>query len=68
MDEKKLMDIEVKLAFQEHTVKEQNAVIYRLQRQVDALEKTVKDLKDRLKAGAEQSELPDILDEKPPHS
>jgi SlyX protein len=67
MDDKKLMEIEVKLAFQEHAVKDQNAVIYKLQRQVDALEKTVKNLKDRMKSGAEQGEQPDILDEKPPH-
>ncbi len=67
MNEAKWTDLEIKLAYMEKALKDQNAVIYRQQKQIDVLEKTVKMIKDRVKAVSEFSSQEEIPDEKPPH-
>ena len=67
MDQDKLTELEIKLAFQDKNVKELNAVIYEQQKRMDALEKTVKLMKDRMKALVEAESGQGIPDEKPPH-
>ncbi len=37
MDEERLMDIEVKIAFQDKTIKELNQVVYEQQQEIDRL-------------------------------
>lgn len=67
MNEEKWTEMEIKLAFQDKALKELSAALYQQQRRIDALEKIVKDVKERVKASAEAAPGEDVLDEKPPH-
>lgn len=67
MSDEKFTDIDVRLAYQEKTIKDLSGVVYAQQKQIDALEKAVKALKERAVAAATQEDRLDILDEKPPH-
>lgn len=60
-----LIEVETKLAFQEHALQELNAVVIRQQQQIDALVSEVKSLKERLRAVA-TSPVGALEDEKPP--
>jgi SlyX protein len=66
MDER-LIEIETKLAYQEHTISELNDVIYRQQQQIDQLERICKALTDRMQDMAETSTSDKGGYEKPPH-
>lgn len=66
MDER-LIEIETKLAYQEHTISELNDVIYRQQQQIDQLERICKALTDRVQDMAETSTSDKGGYEKPPH-
>lgn len=59
--------MEIKLAFQDKTLKDMSGALYAQQRRIDALEKTLKEVKDRLKSYVQQPPGEDIIDEKPPH-
>lgn len=65
MDEKRLVDIETKLAFQEDTIKQLNDVVYEQQKQFDQLDKLCKHIIKQLREG-DENEL-DVIDQKPPH-
>ena len=67
MDEDRLIKIETKLAFQEHTIKELNDVLYDQQKQIDQLESTCKDLVDRINGLSEDIGEVKTNEEKPPH-
>mgnify|MGYP003657159299 CR=1 FL=1 len=66
MDER-LIEIETKLAYQEHTISELNDVIYRQQQQIDQLERICNTLTDRVQDMAETSGSEKGGHEKPPH-
>lgn len=60
-----IIEIETRLAFQEHTLQALNDVVTRQQRQIEALTREVNALKDRLRAAA-LSPVGPLEDEKPP--
>jgi SlyX protein len=66
MSEERLTDLEIKWAFQDKALKELSSALYQQQRRIDALEKALKDVKDRVKAFSGPPGE-DVLDEKPPH-
>lgn len=61
----RLVELETRLAFQEHTLQALNDVVTRQQQQIEALVREVQILKDRLRAAA-PSPVGPIEDEKPP--
>ncbi len=67
MIEDRLVDIEIKLSYQEETIKELNSVVCEQQRQIDHLELICKGFERQIK------DFPQIiggkppLDDKPPH-
>jgi SlyX protein len=64
--EKRLVEIETKLAFAENLLDELNAVVYRQQKEIDALREALRQLRDQVEASASPEPL-DAGDEKPPH-
>lgn len=60
-----LVELETRLAFQEHTLQVLNDVITRQQQQINALAREIETLKDRLRA-AVPSPVGPLEDEKPP--
>lgn len=67
MNEKRLVDIETKIAYQEDTIMQLNNVVCEQQKQIDQLEATCKLLIDRIRelSPAEETGKPKI--EIPPH-
>lgn len=61
--EERLIDLEVKYAHLERTVAELNDVLYRQQKEVDALQETVRRLQDKSEPGLVDA----ATQEKPPH-
>lgn len=60
-----IVEIETRLAFQEHTLQSLNDVVTRQQQQIETLVREIQALKDRLRAAA-PSPVGPIEDEKPP--
>jgi SlyX protein len=67
MIEKRLVDLETKLAYQEDTIQALNNVVFEQQKQIDQLEATCRLLIDRIGQLAAGTDLQKIIDEKPPH-
>jgi len=67
MSEERMVNIEAKIAYQEHSLQELNDVIYRQQKQIDQLEQICQQLIERVKSLAETSLTGTPEDEKPPH-
>lgn len=67
MIEDRLMDIEIKLSYQEDTIRELNDVVCTQQKQIDQLESVCKILASRIKDLSEAFEGKPPLNEKPPH-
>ena len=63
--EVQVVELETRLAFQEHTLQALNDVITRQQQQIEALFREIEVLKDRLRAAA-PSPVGALEDEKPP--
>lgn len=63
--EKRLVEFETRLAFQDHTLQALNDVVTRQQQQIEALVREIQALKDRLRAAA-PSPVGPLEDEKPP--
>ena len=61
----RVIEIESRLSFQEHTLQELNDVVTRQQQQIDALVREIQTLTDRLRA-ATPSPIGPLEDEKPP--
>lgn len=59
------MELETRLAFQEHTLQALNDVVTGQQQQIEALVREIQTLKDRLRAAAPSLVGP-LEDEKPP--
>ena len=66
-NEKRLIAIETKIAYQEQTSKELNEAIIRQQVQIDKLQTTCNFLVKRLANLADTLPADDPIDEKPPH-
>lgn len=67
MLEKRLVDLETKLAYQEDTIQALNKVVCEQQKQIDQLEATCRLLVDRIKQLSFAAETGKVVDEKPPH-
>ncbi len=67
MEQERFIDIETKIAHQEHTLEQQNEVIYAQEKRIVRLEKAYKGLMERFEGleGGLQVGKPE--DEKPPH-
>ena len=67
MEHERFIDIETKIAHQEHTIEQQNEVIYEQEKRIVRLEKAYKGLMERFEGleGALQVGKPE--EEKPPH-
>ena len=67
MNEDRLVEIETKMAFQENTIKDLSDAVYSQQKQIDALNKTIKQLVDQIDDSSVISPRGNLKDEKPPH-
>ena len=67
MDEQRLIDIEVKLAHQEHALDEVNRVLTDQQSQLNRLQQVCQSLADRLRAMSEMAAEEQHDDGRPPH-
>ena len=67
MNEDRLVEIETKMAFQENTIKDLSDAVYSQQKQIDALNKTIKQLVDQVEDSSVISPRGTLKDEKPPH-
>ncbi len=67
MSEDRLIEIETKVAYQEHTLQELNDVVCRQQEQLDRLEESCRFLTDQVRALVEAMEKRPPRDERPPH-
>jgi len=67
MSDDRLMDIETKLAFQEHTMDELNSVVIEQQREIDRLKNAVEYLLDKVVQIADTRMERAPSNEKPPH-
>lgn len=59
--EKRVEDIEIKLAFQEHTIAQLDEVVQDLRAEVDTLRREVRELREQQDLGEEDP------DQRPPH-
>ena len=67
MDDEKLIDIESKLAHQEHTIAELNEALTDQQSQLSTMAAQMRMLMDRVRAMSEAMPGDDPQNEKPPH-
>lgn len=65
VDIETIVELETRLAFQEHTLQALNDIVTRQQQQIDTLVREIQALKDRLRAAA-LSPVGPLEDEKPP--
>ncbi|NOR72680.1 MAG: hypothetical protein GQ467_02230 [Mariprofundaceae bacterium] len=65
--EKRIIELETKLSYQDHTIQELNDVVTRQQKQIDALELRMKRIQDHLKATASSQLARPEEDVPPPH-
>jgi SlyX protein len=61
--EKRLIDLETKISFQDQTIEDLHDVIYKQQQQINQMEKAIENFKGQLKSG--ESDI--RPNEKPPH-
>jgi SlyX protein len=67
MTEERLIDLEIKLAYQEDLLQELNSIVASQQQQISRLEETCKLLYERLKGLSSVNELNQSDNEPPPH-
>ena len=67
MSDDRLMDIETKLAFQEHTIEELNSVVIEQQEEIERLKNAVEYLLDKMQQFADTQMERAPANEKPPH-
>jgi SlyX protein len=65
--EERFIEIETKVAYQEHSISELNDVIYRQQQQIDQLERICNALTDSMHDMAESAGSDKSAHERPPH-
>jgi len=67
MTDKRITELETKVAYQEHTIQELNDVIYKQQQQIDKVEIMCQHLMGRIQALSESTGAEQPANEKPPH-
>jgi SlyX protein len=67
MIEDRLIELEARVAYYEHTLETLNDVVARQQRQIDALLQTCRDIVERLPEAAQTAGTSPLIDERPPH-
>ena len=67
MDENRLIDIETKLAHQEHSLAELNTALTNQQKQLTLLEDLCESLVDRMRSISDGGAVGNPSDERPPH-
>ncbi|MEE8344540.1 MAG: SlyX family protein [Woeseiaceae bacterium] len=67
MDEKRVIEIETKLAHQEHLLSELNEALTDQQAQISGLERLCQSLIERVKSLLDSSSADQATDERPPH-
>lgn len=68
MTEDRIIELEIKQAYQEDLIQALNTVVVDQQKQIGKLEETCKLLNEKLKSLAQSGSQPgEIIDERPPH-
>ncbi len=67
MTEKRITELETKVAYQEHTIQELNDVIYKQQQQIDKVEIMCQHLMDRIQTLSDTGSGESSANERPPH-
>lgn len=67
LDEKRVIEIEMKLAHQEHLLSELNEALTDQQAQISGLERLCQSLIERVKSLLDSSSADQATDERPPH-
>jgi SlyX protein len=67
MIEERLVDIEMKITYQEDTVQELNKLVYQQQKRIAKLEQICESLMQHIRSLAEPATEGNILNERPPH-
>jgi len=67
MLEDRIIELEIKQAYQEDLIQALNQVVADQQKQMGKLEETCKLLHEKIKSLAQNRPGPDIIDERPPH-
>ncbi|PPD32955.1 MAG: SlyX protein [Methylomonas sp.] len=67
MSEARIIELEIKQAYQEDLIQALNGVVADQQKQIGKLEETCKLLHDKIKSLAMAEHNPGIIDERPPH-
>ncbi len=67
MNENRIIELEIKQAYQEDLIQALNRVVADQQKQIGKLEETCKLLNDKIKSLAFAGRDPDNVDERPPH-
>ena len=67
VDDDRIVDIEIKLAHQEHTLSALNEALTKQQEQISRLEALCRSLAERIRALSEPDPENDESDERPPH-
>ena len=65
--EDRLVEMEIKITYQEDTVQELNKVIYQQQKMIDQLEATCRFLLDQVKDLSDTASEKSVSNERPPH-
>jgi SlyX protein len=67
MNEERIIELEIKQAYQEDLIQALNKVVADQQKQIGKLEETCKLLHQKIKSLALAEQGPGIVDERPPH-
>lgn len=67
MSEARIIELEIKQAYQEDLIQALNSVVADQQKQIGRLEETCKLLNDKIKSLAMAERNPSTIDERPPH-
>jgi len=67
MNEERIIELEIKQAYQEDLIQALNQVVADQQKQIGKLEETCKLLNDKIKSLAMAERNPASVDERPPH-
>ena len=67
MNDDRIIELEIKTAYQEDLLQELNKIVGQQQQQIDRLEATCRLLNDRIKSLSTVGDSGEVIDEVPPH-
>ena len=67
MNDDRIIELEIKTAYQEDLLQELNKIVGKQQQQIDRLEATCRLLNDRIKSLSTVGDSGEVIDEVPPH-